>query len=182
MSEENNDNQTYNIKIVNNDTKKRQIETSNNPAETYVFLQNEELSNQNKQLIIDMKNLEREKDEKDEWLEKAEKDKHHMKNFIKTIISLNDLNTSIRQNFKVIVDFRNHYINFFIFCILFHFFLIILQIPYFVINICWFSVLFVIPIIDNFEHKYKKNNKKYQDEYDTIEKSNSYLDDYVDNL
>jgi len=181
MSEEN-DNQTYNIKIVTNETKKRKVETSDNPAETYVYLQNEELSNQNKQLIIDMKNLEREKDEIDEWLDKAEKDKHHMKNFIKTIVSLNNLNTSIRHNFKIIVDYRNYYINFFIFCILFHFFLIILQIPYFVINVCWFSVLFVIPIIDNFEQKYKKNNKKYQDEYDTIEKSNSYLDDYVDNL
>ena len=181
MSEEN-DNQIYNIKIVTNDTKKRKVETSDNPAETYVFLQNEELSNQNKELIIDMKNLEKEKDEIEEWLDKAEKDKNHMKNFIKTIIQLNSLNTSIRENLKIINKYKTHTIDIFIFFILFNFFLVFMEVPYFVINVCWFTYFFVAPIFYHYEEKYRKNIQKYQNEYDTIEKSNSFLDDYIDNM
>jgi hypothetical protein len=173
---------TYNIHIVTNDAKKRKIEESDKPTETYILIQNQELSNQNKQLIIDMKALETEKDEIDGWLDKSDKDKNHMKNFIKTILQLNNLNTSIKDNLIKILQYKTTTNYIFVFCILFNFFLIFIEVPYFVINICWFSYFFIGPIFNNYEEKFYKNNIKYQTEYNDIEKNNSFLNDYIDNM
>ena len=113
MSDNENENNTYNINIVTNDNnnKKRKIEESDKPAETYIFIQNEELSNQNKQLIIDMKELQKEKEEIDEWLDKADRDKNHLKNFMKTLKSIKEVYVSIYISsdnfFKIQTDVIN---------------------------------------------------------------------------
>ena len=83
----------YNIHIITKN--KEKIQGADNKSEMYLVLQNEEILNQNKQIIIDMKELQRGKDEVDEWLDKADKDKQHMRNFIKTLVQQNSLITSI---------------------------------------------------------------------------------------
>lgn len=176
------DNQIYNIKIVTNDDKNTKIEQSNNQSETYILLQNEQLCNQNKQLIIDMKQLETEKEEIDTWLDKAETDKNHMKNFIKTISQQNSLYRSMIDNYKNILTYKQTTVYIFVFFIIFNFFLICINVPYFVINTCWFTYLFTIPIMDKYQEKYLKNNKKYELELVTIEKNNDFLNDYIDNM
>ena len=182
MSDNEDENNIYNIKIITNDNKKRKIETSEKQSETYILIQNEELLNQNKQLIIDIKNLNKEKDEIDEWLDKAEKDKHHMKNFIKTIIQLNNINNSIKYNSTMMLKYKNYYINLLIFFQLLLIFLLCCSVSLSISLMIWFFIFFPIPMIYKNESKYIKNNNKYQEEYDLIEKSNNFLDDYIDNL
>ena len=103
------DTNNYNIHIITKNNDK--IQSADNKAEMYLVIQNEELLNQNKQVIIDMKELQREKDEVDEWLDKADKDKQYMRNFIKTLVQQNSLITSIKDNYESIFKVKEFTIN-----------------------------------------------------------------------
>ena len=176
MSESNN----YKISIINKN--KEKIERAENQSEMFLIIQNEELLNQNKQVIIDMKDLQSEKDEIDEWLDKSEKDKVHMKNFIKTILQTNSIITSIKDNYSSIMLCKAFLINTFMCLVGFNFLLMFLNIPRLAINLFQFSYIIVFVVCNKNEIKYYKNNEKYSKELSELEKNNDYLTDYVDNM
>lgn len=178
MSEDN----TYNINIVTNGNKKRKINESDNPSDTYILLLNEELNNQNKQLIIEMKELESEKNEIEEWLDKSDRDKKNMRDFIKTIIQTKHIQSSIINIFN---DISNHYQineNINLILALFHFFLIYINVPHYICNIYIFSYIFVPQMKYKCKQKYFKNIDRYYKELSELEKSNNFLDEYIDNM
>lgn len=176
------DNSTYNIHITNNTEKEKKIKESSNKVETYIIIQNEELSNQNKQLIIDMKNLQVEKDEIDEMLDKADTDKLHMKNFMKTLKQINDIYISIYLGNQNIIRIQDGVIGVFTFFTVFQLFLMYLGLDYIILSICIFIYIGLISIIykDIFKIKHRLNN--YKEEIDDTEKSNDYLTDMIDNM
>lgn len=180
--EEENNNQVYNISISTDNKKKRKLEESEKPFETYILIQNEELSNQNKQLIIDMKELEREKDEIDNFLDKSDRDKLHLKNFTKTIKDLNELYMSLVDSKTIVMRIQNNVINIFISFYLFQFIFVFFNIHYLIYITMYSGILMYI---GTFYKKFEKNSsicKKYKNEITEIKKSNQYLDDYIDNM
>ena len=174
------DTNNYNIHIITKNNDK--IQSADNKAEMYLVIQNEELLNQNKQVIIDMKELQREKDEVDEWIDKADKDKQYMKNFIKTLVQQNSLITSIKDNYESIFKIKEFTINCILLLIGLQFLIYFLELPFLVNVLYYISHIFVYVTSYENEEKYNKNTDKYYKELETIEKSNDYLNDYIDNM
>jgi hypothetical protein len=174
--------ETYNIKIVTGGDKKAEIAQSNDPSKTYILLQNEELSNQNKQLIIQLKELETEKNEIDDLADKIDRDKKHMKDFIKTSVHSNNIRKSIVQTYQSL-EKHNVYIYYtFQILVIIHFLLIGLAVPSFFLNVYLLSYVSVYPLsregTKGFADKIDKLNKELSD----LEKTNDFLNDYVDNM
>lgn len=172
----------YNIQIITNDSKKAKIEESDKPVETYILIQNEELSNQNKQLIIDMKNLEQEKNEIDECLDKTERDKLHMRNFMKSLRHINSLYVSIYSTSYDTIKTQDNVMGVFSFCSIFQLFLMFLGLDYIILSFSIIIFLGLISILykDIFKKKDKLN--RYISNVTETEKSNDYLNDYIDNM
>ena len=173
---------TYNIKIVTNNNKKRKIADSDNSHETYIFLQNEELSNQNKQLIQEKKDLETEKNENEEFLDKSDRDKVYMRNFIKTLVEANNIQKSIIDNYNTIYSETLISIYLFKLLLFFNWFLIYIEAPSYALNILLFSYFFIFPILNKYTHIHIKNIERYKKEIIELRENNNFLDEYIDNM
>lgn len=173
---------TYNIKIVTSSDRKAEIAQSNDPSKTYILLQNEELSNQNKQLIVQYKELEAEKNEIDELLDKIDRDKKHMKDFIKTSVQSNNIRKSIVQNHQNLEKYNTYIYYSFQTLVIIHFLLIGLAAPSIFLNVYLLSYLSVYPLARESTRGIVESIDKYNKELGELEKNNDFLSDYVDNM
>lgn len=179
MEEENN---SFDIKIIQTPTKKRKIDESNS-HDAYILSQNEELLNQNKKLIIELKSLQTEKANLEEEVDKMDRDKLHMRNFIKTALQSKHIQRSIIDNYQFVYKNREYVVNIFFILFVTYCFCLFYNVHQYWLNLCMFPCFIIHPTLYDYERKrFLIKIEKYDRELSNLEKSNNFLDDYIDNM
>ena len=191
---------TENVNIyMKNDCAKENILKDSSSYERYIILMNENLQNENKELNVTIKNLEKQISEYEEEVDKYDVSKRYTKGLLKNLVELERLRNRISENNEKMYsnikdDFNKIYKNNKFYLRLYELITLVIFAVLFEINIIelFDFILFMNFIIINF-YIFERINIKMKDvkciendelyiKIKKINDSQDFLNDYIDNI